>query len=315
MPPANPLRAQNLKVVETSSTESPPKQVQVLLVGDDATILEAARSILDGAGFLAVVSDDPRAAVEKSKDPAIDVILLDFDMLDVSSLELLRGIKAQRPEVEVVMMAARTHDGASVAAALKAGVFDFIVKPLKADHLCPTVERAAERKALLDDKRRLEASRMGHRASQEPKVEEGRPLTEFRPSIHVLAIDDEPDNLEYLRIFLQREGCVVSSADDPREGLEKAMDPTIDVILLDLLMPYLNGQEVLPAIKAVRPEVEVVIITAYGTLDAALKTMKAGAFDFIRKPSLPEAMSLVVARAAAHKRFRDSQRNAERTGP
>ena len=100
----------------------------------------------------------------------------------------------------------------------------------------------------------------------------------------VLVVDDEPANLDSLRRTLEREGLAVLTAEDGAEGLARVREHRVDVVLTDLKMPGMDGVELLRSIKALAPDTEVVVMTAFGTVETAVAAMKEGAHDFVTKP-------------------------------
>ncbi|HEX4475167.1 MAG TPA: sigma-54 dependent transcriptional regulator [Polyangiaceae bacterium] len=110
--------------------------------------------------------------------------------------------------------------------------------------------------------------------------EEGAP----RREITVLVVDDEPSNLTSLRKIFEREGMRVLTAESGKEALEVARKHRVAVVLTDLMMPGANGVELLRAMKEVSPDTEVVLMTAYGTVETAVQAMREGAYDFVEKP-------------------------------
>src|SRR3989304_4138964 len=100
----------------------------------------------------------------------------------------------------------------------------------------------------------------------------------------ILVVDDEESIRWALRKALEREGYLVVLAPDGVEGLTRAADPSIDLVLMDIKMPGTDGLETLSRIKEARPELPVIIMTAFATLQAAVQAMKRGAYDYITKP-------------------------------
>lgn len=88
------------------------------------------------------------------------------------------------------------------------------------------------------------------------------------------------------------------------EGLERAVGGSYDVILLDLEMPGMHGLEVLEMIKKRRPELVVIIITGYATIQTSIEAIKKGAFDYVPKPFTPEELAMTVARALEDRALR-----------
>jgi two-component system response regulator HydG len=97
-------------------------------------------------------------------------------------------------------------------------------------------------------------------------------------------VDDEPSNLSSLERIFQREGMRVLTADNAKAALELARRHRVQVVLTDLMMPGVNGLELLRALKEVSPDSEVVLMTAYGTVETAVAAMRVGAYDFVEKP-------------------------------
>ena len=128
-------------------------------------------------------------------------------------------------------------------------------------------------------------------------------MTENKGTIHV--IDDEPIIHEVLSQLLTSEGYDVELSSSGEEALEKHSSQFFDVTLLDLLMPGLDGIEVLKGIKKVDPQAIVIIITAYASVESAISAMKMGAYDYIQKPFKHEELLIIIARALEHKSLRD----------
>jgi len=102
--------------------------------------------------------------------------------------------------------------------------------------------------------------------------------------ITVLVVDDEPSNVMSLQKIFQREGMRVLTADGAKVALEQARKHRVQVVLTDLMMPGINGVELLRALKEVSSDTEVVLMTAYGTVETAVQAMREGAYDFVEKP-------------------------------
>ncbi|MBN8231171.1 sigma-54 dependent transcriptional regulator [Corallococcus interemptor] len=128
----------------------------------------------------------------------------------------------------------------------------------------------------------------------------------------VLVVDDDSVVLKAVTQILQREGHPVVAIDDAVEGLAAAKDPSIDVVVLDIKMPHLSGMDLLRAIKADRPDVEVIMMTAFATVETAVEAVKAGAYDYLTKPfENIDEVSLTVAKAAERKALKDRTRALE----
>ena len=110
----------------------------------------------------------------------------------------------------------------------------------------------------------------------------------------ILIVDDEPFNLDLLEQELTDLGYAVARADDGAQALSEIEQVAPDLVLLDYLMPRMNGFEVLHTVRKTNRDLPVVIITAHGSIERAVEAIKAGADDFITKPFDPEHLALVV---------------------
>ena len=110
------------------------------------------------------------------------------------------------------------------------------------------------------------------------------PAPALGPEVTVLVVDDEPSNLTSLQKIFQREGFRVFAADGAKSALEIVRKHRVQVVLTDLMMPGTSGLELLRALKEVSPDTELVMMTAYGTVETAVQAMREGAYDFVEKP-------------------------------
>ena len=116
---------------------------------------------------------------------------------------------------------------------------------------------------------------------------------------NILVIDDEQIMRDGCSRILSRDGWAVICAENGSQGLEeiKSRPEKMDVILLDLMMPGMSGMEVLDHIRSLDPNLLVIVITGYATVESAVEAMKKGAYDFIPKPFTPDQLRIVVRRA------------------
>jgi PAS domain S-box-containing protein len=114
----------------------------------------------------------------------------------------------------------------------------------------------------------------------------------------ILVIDDEQIMRDGCSRILSKDGYSVICAENGNQGLEEIKDrlENIDVVLLDLMMPGMSGMEVLDHIRMMDPNLLVIVITGYATVESAVEAMKKGAYDFIPKPFTPDQLRIVVRR-------------------
>ena len=149
------------------------------------------------------------------------------------------------------------------------------------------------------------------------KLEEMR--VESSAAQNVLLVDDHEPFRDSLAKILEGAGFRVFPASDGEEALDILRQEFIHMVLTDLKMPKMDGVELLKVAKTIRPEVEVILITGYGTVDTAVTAMKDGAYDYIQKPFKPreilklvrkamEKQSLVLENRMLQERIKDFQK-------
>ncbi len=127
------------------------------------------------------------------------------------------------------------------------------------------------------------------------------PADEIAVSVpqEVLVIDDEVALAKSCARALSRDGHRVLACSEPEQGLEEALTGKYDVVFLDLMMPRLTGLEILKRMRAAGVSSEVVVITAYSTVESAVAVMKAGAADYLSKPFSPPELIMVLEKVAS----------------
>jgi DNA-binding NtrC family response regulator len=120
---------------------------------------------------------------------------------------------------------------------------------------------------------------------------------------HILLIDDEEALCLAAEKILSKEGYRVTSLRTAQQGLASFASDGADLVITDLLLPDLDGMEVLRRAKQTRPDVEVIVITGHGTVEKAVETMRLGAYDFIEKPLDRAALLKTVAKALEKQRL------------
>lgn len=117
-----------------------------------------------------------------------------------------------------------------------------------------------------------------------------------------MVVDDEDGIRSFLAESLEREGHEVSRAENGAEALTLAREQSFDLVITDLRMPVLGGMELVRTLRAEQPDVEIVVLTAFGDVSTAVEALKLGAFDYLEKPiSGPKAVRSLVAEALARR--------------
>ncbi|MFO7727936.1 MAG: sigma-54 dependent transcriptional regulator [Desulfonatronovibrio sp.] len=136
----------------------------------------------------------------------------------------------------------------------------------------------------------------------------------------ILVIDDEKNYLLILETILSEEGYGVTALNDPQMALDYLDESEVDVIVTDMKMPGISGQDVLEHVRKNYPHIPVLIMTAYGSIDGAVEAMKCGAFDYISKPFSNNELLLSIKKAVMLSRSEQEiillrQTLAEQHGP
>ncbi len=137
---------------------------------------------------------------------------------------------------------------------------------------------------------------------------------------HILVIDDEKNYLLILETLLEEEGYTVTALNDPQMALDYLDESEVDVVITDMKMPGISGQDILEHIQKHHAQIPVLIMTAYGSIDGAVEAMRCGAFDYISKPFSNDELMLSVRKAALLSRSEQEKRLmtqtlAEQYGP
>ena len=117
----------------------------------------------------------------------------------------------------------------------------------------------------------------------------------------ILVVDDEPVVRESLRDWFTEDDYPVAMAADAREALQMFQDSSWDILLTDVKMPGMDGLELQKKAKEIDPDVTVIIMTAYASVDSALQAIKEGAYDYVTKPLDPDDLEQIIDRATQHR--------------
>jgi putative two-component system response regulator len=125
----------------------------------------------------------------------------------------------------------------------------------------------------------------------------------------ILVVDDEPKICEFLAILLGREGYQVDSANSAADGLARIEATPYDLVLTDLKMPGMDGFELVTRLKAARPELPVIMITGYATVETAVRALRHGVEDYVTKPFNIDELRKVISRALRGVRMEHEQQD------
>jgi len=127
----------------------------------------------------------------------------------------------------------------------------------------------------------------------------------------ILIVDDDVEIHGLLRACLQSLGYDTVATDNGRRGLEMLASGEFNVAILDLMLPDLNGMEILRRIRQQRPEIEIIVLTAYASLETAIEAMRLGAYDYVTKPFYADTIRSAVRRAVEKQNLALERKRAE----
>ncbi|HKK99766.1 MAG TPA: response regulator [Desulfotignum sp.] len=117
----------------------------------------------------------------------------------------------------------------------------------------------------------------------------------------VLLVDDEQDFLEIMSERIQARGMTVKTADSADKALAMLENESFDAIVMDFKMPGMDGIQALKNIKTQKPELQIILLTGYATVEKTVEAMKIGATDLLEKPADLEALTATIQKAKAEK--------------
>jgi len=131
---------------------------------------------------------------------------------------------------------------------------------------------------------------------------------------HVLIVDDDQAMCELLEDDLTQRGCDVRWYTDAESAFAAFCEEDFDTVVTDLKMPGLDGLAFCRRMADNRPDVPVIVITGFGSLDAAVSAIRAGAYDFVTKPIKPDMLAIAIQRALDHRALRQQVRLLQEQG-
>ena len=128
----------------------------------------------------------------------------------------------------------------------------------------------------------------------------------------ILLVDDEKDLLEWLSIVLEKEGYLVKCATSGQDALNLFKKEHFDMLITDIRMGQMSGLDLLKQVKSVNPEIMVLMITAYASVETAVKALRYGAYDYLFKPFKLDEIKLIIRKAFSQKRIIADDKGAQK---
>ncbi len=120
----------------------------------------------------------------------------------------------------------------------------------------------------------------------------------------IMVIDDEESMCKFMHIMLKKEGYDVTTSQSSHNALNILKETNYDLVIADMMMPELNGLELLSRVKSLDPDVNFIVMTAYASVDSAIEALKKGAYDYVTKPFKVDEIRIAIKKALEQKRIR-----------
>jgi DNA-binding NtrC family response regulator len=133
------------------------------------------------------------------------------------------------------------------------------------------------------------------------------------PPARILVVDDEYSVRDSLKSWFRKDGHEVAAAANAGEALQLLDEQKFDVAIVDIKMPDMDGVELQEHFQQIDPQLAVIMITAFASVDTAVRTLKQGAFDYVSKPIDPDELSHLVRRALEHRRLKEENQQLRGT--
>lgn len=264
-------------------SEEQRQLVTVLMVDDEAEFLAATAPALRRRGVEVCTAANGTDALARLAEGGIEVVVLDVKMPGMGGEEVYDHLRRAYPELPVIMLTG--HGSVPQAFRMsKGGVFEYLDKPCSVELLADTIRAAAAVSPVLP----------------------GSPRR-----LRVLLVDDEPELIAALAPALGRRGITVLAAADGEQALLELARGEIDVVVLDVRLPGMDGLEVLERAKAMRPEVEVLLLSGHPDVEIAVEGMRRGAADYLTKPPDVDRLAERIREAARRTGKRASEGREE----
>ena len=258
------------EAVQPGGDHNPMGNIKLLIVEDDNLTRNQLAKVVVKEGFAVEAAEDGTVGLEIFQKSSPDIVITDLRMPGpIDGLELVHAIKRAALDTEIIVTTAYGETETAIAL-LREGVLDYLKKPIELDELLLALGRARER------------------------VERRKNLPYFP---RLLLADDEEGTRERLARVLQQERWDVVQAGDGRRAVELFVENKVDVVLLDVKMPKMDGLEALHAMRQITDDFAAIILTGYGDEALAIKAMREGALNFLKKPIDLDQLIVAVDKA------------------
>ena len=258
---------------------------QILLVDDEQPFLDATAAALDRRGFRVTKAWAAFRALQLVERNDFDALVIDMCMPGMDGSELLLELRYRCPKIPTIVLSG--HLSPDLIGRLEQlGAKRVLPKP------CPITELADALEAIVQAQapagRALSGAERIMPASDDP--------------IRILLVDDEIAFLEATRAALERRGCSVGTCRDAFRALDRIGREDFDAIVVDVRMPFMEGDELYDELKRCRPETPIIILSGHLTKQKMDKLVQAGARQVLRKPCAIDVLLATVLEVTTRQR-------------
>lgn len=233
------------------------KSARILVVDDDRGMRVTLEGIIEDEGYDVVGVADGYLAIEAARGGFFDLIFMDMKMPGINGVEAYREIKKASPSSVVVMMTGFSVEDL-VKEALQEGVYGVLYKPFSMEQIIDIIQGIIK-------------------------------------TTGILVVDDLESHRKTLRAILDETGYEVSEAEDGQHAVAIAGLKHHDIILMDVVMPGMNGLETFEEIRKVDGDVKVIFVSGYVLEESARKALGEGAFSVLTKPVDPDDLLALIS--------------------
>ena len=238
---------------------SAKEPVKILVVDDQAGMRLTLKGILSRKGYDVSTAEDGLQAIEAAKKTEFRMILMDIKMPGMSGVETFIKIKELNKTATVIMMTAFAVED-EIKRAIQEGAYAVIHKPFDMERILGVIGECLKNQTL------------------------------------VLLVDDRLEDRNLFKQILEKKNYKVVDVGSGEECLKQVKERRFQVILLDIRLPGINGVETLKRVKEIRPDVGVIMITAYSEKELVQEAVEQGSFTCLQKPLDMENLLGVVSR-------------------
>jgi len=264
--------------------ETIKEPIRLLLVDDEEEFLLATSQALSRRGFEVSAAPNGVTALELVAEQPFDVIVLDVKMPDINGLEVFNQIRARIPGMPVIILTGHPSINDAFHTS-KHGIADYLSKPVEIDELA-----SKARLVVTESRRRV--------ASSKPSAD----TTAVTEAIDVMIVDDEVELLDSLQRVFTRRNLNTVTADSGSSALAMLEERLVDVMVLDVKMPGIDGIDVLRRVKDKYPSIQVILLSGHPSVEAATEGIKLGASEYLKKPPDIEELVTTITRLFKERR-------------